>query len=400
MSSCLTTTTTCYPCSQNSETSCECPHGTVDAACVQYTGEDLDNIGATSGMFLDDILALLDSFTFSETAFTANSTDAIAGTSGGTNGHSPSYDLILDPDPDNIAAVTSMGLMVDLNNVGDGKVKVDSSDPKDYLEDQVAPGTDGIITITPTTIAGVVYMVPSIDIEALLNYIKLHYKELLCSLVQDCIHTIGTCTGYSVMNTTGSSSTYSYVDCDGNPVGPITLNSGETSNIFCALENSVSTSLAILVAADYVCPPSTTTTTTAAPTTTTTTTTTVAPNDFTIVNNSANTAPFPIYFTDSVSLIDYVVDSTTGPGQTASYSYSGTSNSSKITIIAPTTIQPSPPNPWVEVKVNGSVVHNALFTLSSLILTVSGITSQSDVVVTFSETTAGTTSTTTTTTTP
>lgn len=327
--SCLTDTTTCTPCNQS--VSCDCPNGRVDAMCVQYTGADLDNLGVTSGEYLNTILQKINDSVFTQTNFVANTTDTIRGITGGTLGHSPMFEVRIDPDEDNAIEVTSLGLFVSPDNMGDGKVKVDASDPKDYLKNQLSPGTDGIVTITPTVIAGVVYMVPSIDIPALLQYIKENHKELLCQIAAECI------------------------------------------------PNETTTT-------------STTTTSTTSTSTTTTTTTTVAPNDFDISNNSGVSVPFTIFFTDEVSLIDYVVDNTTGNGQFTHYEYVGTTNQSTLTI------QHSPSvSVGIQVFVDSIEIYDSINTVGSVVIP--NIDPRSDVFVNLNQPPATTTTSTSSTTT-
>lgn len=331
MSCTTTTTTTCYPC--DADITCDCPHGTADAQCVQYTGDDLDNIGVHNGDYLETILQTLNDVVFSEVDFDANSTDSIEGVSGGSHGHSPMYNVILDPTDSNALTITSLGLYANSDNIGDGKVKVDSSDTKDYLINQLLPGNDAnnIITITPTNISGVIYMVPIIDIVAFLNYIKDNFSDLLCSLVTDCMPVTTTTTSTSTSSTTSTTSTSS----------------------------------------------------------TTTTTTTAAPNTFQINNDSNATGAFTIYLTDETSLINYVIDNTTFTGQSAYYTYSGTTNGSKITVQHSPTITVR-----VEVLVNSVSFYDSVDSVGSD--TISAIPPQTDIVINIYQDPATTTTTTTT----
>lgn len=364
MSNCsTTTTTTCYPCQNQAD--CDCPNGVVDAGCVQYTGDDLVNFDINSGDFLDDILAKLDQFLFSETPFTANSTNSIVATAGGTNGHSPQYNVRIDPDGDNALTVSALGLMVDTNSFGDGKVKVDAADPKDYLEDQLDQGTDGIITITPTTIGGVIYMVPSIDIAALLGYIKIHHTDLLCEIVQQCIPEYGECVGYILTNQSAADLNYSYLDCDKVVTGPFTLTQDQTSAVFCAIQGSIQTNHDIYqlsIVEDYTCPTTTTTTSTTTTSTSTTTTTTMAEVTFIVQNKTQAFYNTTTYFKDEISSIFYVVD-VSGNGQTSTYYFNPTSASAELTLF-----YPLPSDFGVLVRRNGIDVHNSLENYGTFVL--------------------------------
>lgn len=396
MSNCsTTTTTTCFPCDNTQD--CDCPNGVVDAGCVQYTGEDLENFDINSGDFLDDILQELDQFTFAETDFEANSTDSIVGVTGGTNGHSPFYSVRIDPADSNAITVSSLGLLVDGDNIGDGKVKVDSSDTKAYLEDQLSLGTDGIITITPTTIGGLIYMVPSIDIRALLLYVKDHYKELLCELVQDCIPEVGDCTAYMMTNLGDSSASFSYLDCNGDITGPITLAAGESSEVFCSAQDSIlgtNDTLHLATVADFECPIAEVTTTTTTTSTSTTSTTTAALTTFTVHNESDSINPFKIYLRDEVSSIYYVIDLTTLDGQTSTYTYNPLSATAELTI-QHTLFQDF----GIIVEIDDVEVYNSINNIGALSIPTLDTSGGTTMVLTIIGTVGGTTSTTTSTTT-
>lgn len=325
-------TTTCSPCNQTAScgcTNCNCPNGVVDTTCVQYTGDDLDNLDVEAGDYLNDILEKLNDVVFSQTNFIANSTDSIIGVTGGTAGHSPVFTVRIDPDENNVLTVTSLGLMVDASDTGDGKVKVDSTDEKDYLKNQFSPGSDlnSIVTITPTTINGVIYMTPTISIVNLIAYIKENYSELLCSIVNECVP-----------------------------------------------EEETTTTT------------STSTTSTTSTSTTTTTTTTIGPTDFDISNNSGIVVPFSVFLTDQDSLIDYVVDNTTGNGQFAHYTYNGTTSLSKITIQHSPTV-----NVGIQIFVNGIEVYDQTDSAGSVVI--EDVEAQSDILINFTTPTTTTTTT-------
>jgi hypothetical protein len=180
-----TTTTTCKPGLFACEIGCL---KEIDASCVIYTGENLTNIGVTSGMYLDEILAALDALNFTETVFVANDSSSVSGTTGGTNGHSPIYDVKLDPSSANIMTVSSAGLLVNSNTGGDGKVKVDASDTKDYLENQLAGGTSNlnIMTVTPVKSGGVMVITPTFSVWHLMNAIENYYLGEFCEAFSDC----------------------------------------------------------------------------------------------------------------------------------------------------------------------------------------------------------------------
>jgi hypothetical protein len=289
-------------------TNCDCPYGEIDALCVQYNGEDLTNINVETGDYLHYILEELNNFVFTETIFTPNSTDSIVATSGGTKGHSPFFSVRIDPDTDNAITVSGSGLFVDESLVGDGKVKVDLADPKDYLEDQMAGATDAnnIVTITVTNVAGVLYMVPSVDVTALISYIETHHYDWLCEIASSCVPTPGTtttsttsttapvgteCERYLLINPTGGTVVANYMQCDNHVYTTVNVNAYEGIPQ-CAVENSVyfddCPTCEVILAGS--CDIEFTTTTTSTTTSTTTTTTSTLPRgDIFIENNGPGT---------------------------------------------------------------------------------------------------------------
>jgi hypothetical protein len=318
-----------YPCSSCEESACNevssCREGCINetnANCVQYTGEDLENINVESGDWLEDILIKL------------NSTDTIVATANGTNGHSPYYNVRIDP-TDNAITKSAAGLKVSLSQILQGKVKVNAADSLDYLDNQIFAGTDGIITVTPTVVGGAIYLVPSINKEALMALIE----DEICAIASSCI-----------------------------PEGESTTTTTSTS-----------------------------TTSTSTTSTTSTTTTTLPSNDFTITN-LAGQGIFDITLRDELSFITYVNDNLTNSGQSAAFTYNGTTNQSEIVIQHLSNVPVG-----VNVKVDGVVVYNQLLYLGSV--TIQNLDAQSDIEVilypyagTTTTTTSTTTSSTTTTT--
>lgn len=180
----------------------------LDAKCVEYNGPDLNNLfNISTGATLEEILQAIDLLSFSETPFVANSTNTVYAVGGGYHGHSPSYGVRINGiAPVNLLTVSQDGLFVDTAVGGDGKVKVDSGDPKDYLEDQFAVADDGVVimTVTPTKVSGKMRFVPGFDVEALLSKIKVDYEDEFCEIIHDCIpHEIN----YFTTTTTSTSST-------------------------------------------------------------------------------------------------------------------------------------------------------------------------------------------------
>lgn len=269
MSNCVDTTT-CYPCSNQTPCTEGCLHE-HSTDCIQYLDENLDNIDVQTGDYLTDILKKLNNITFSETDFIPTTTDTILATAGGIHGHSPLYDVKLDP-LDNLITKSSTGLKVSLSQVLSGKVKVNASDSLDYLEDQLSSGVDlnNIVTVTPVTIGGKIYLVPSLNKTNLLDWIK----DELCNLVAGCVPATSSTTSTTSTSTTSTSTTS---------------------------------------------------------TSTTSTTTTQPPSEFRLTN-LAGQGIFDVSLRDEVSLINYIFNNTTNNGQSYFTTYTGTTNESEIVV--------------------------------------------------------------------
>jgi hypothetical protein len=160
------------------------------AVCVQYNGTNLTNLGINTQ---DDLKTALeemnDTIDITRTPFVATSTNSIIAISGGTIGHSPKYYVRINPSDTNILSVTDNGLYIDQNGSSDGKVKVDESDDKDYLEDQFGEVSDddNIITVTPEKVSGAIKFTPSISVDNLISVIESDYQDEFCSIISDCI---------------------------------------------------------------------------------------------------------------------------------------------------------------------------------------------------------------------
>lgn len=84
---------------------------------------------------------------------------------------------------DNGIVINPDGLFAPLE---DGKIKVDSSDTKDYLVDQVDGGTDGIVNVAVYAETELLHVQPSIDVSALLDKIRTDYLSRFCEIVALC----------------------------------------------------------------------------------------------------------------------------------------------------------------------------------------------------------------------
>jgi len=160
----------------------------LDASCVDYTGPDLNNLfNMPTDSTLEEIIQSIDALTFVQTPFTAIGTNSIIAIAGGTIGHSPEYRVRRNPSANNAITSSTDGLKVTSSSIGDGKVKVNAGDTKDYLENQIDGDTDGIVTINIQKIGGKLRFVPAIDIDALLDEIENNHLTTFCSMINDCI---------------------------------------------------------------------------------------------------------------------------------------------------------------------------------------------------------------------
>lgn len=161
-----------------------------DASCAEYTGETLPNIDVAPYDTVEEVLIKLnDLLDFARTPFIANSTNTVSVLGGGVEGHSPKYSVRLNPSTLNAISSSSSGIKVVSTSGGDGKVKVNDSDIRDYLETKFAQTDDDIVimTVTPVKVSEKIQFVPSISIETLLGEIKTQHSIQFCEIISDCI---------------------------------------------------------------------------------------------------------------------------------------------------------------------------------------------------------------------
>lgn len=162
-----------------------------DATCIEWTGIPfgIGNISILRFDTLKEILVKFNDLIITKTPFVAISTNSIAATGGGIEGHTPVYEVRLNGGSSNQIEVSSLGLFVSKTMESSGKVKVDADDTNDYLIDQLGPADtgDGILSITPTVVSGKVQFVPTLDVETLLDTIQSSYITQFCEIVNDCI---------------------------------------------------------------------------------------------------------------------------------------------------------------------------------------------------------------------
>lgn len=105
-----------------------------------------------------------------ETIFSPIQGVGIGITAGGAYGHTPKFDIVIDPTSNAGLTVGNDGLKLTLPApyVPDYKVKVDVGDTPDYLENQIEVGTDplGVVTLTITKVGGKLRITPTINVSA------------------------------------------------------------------------------------------------------------------------------------------------------------------------------------------------------------------------------------------
>lgn len=169
-----------FPCNEG------CPKE-FDSRCIDYTGTPLAELGVISGDTLEKILFLIDQNAPAQEPFIANSNNSIYAISGGILGHSPIYHVRVSSNPTNLLSSSPEGVFVPKHTGGDGKVKVEATDNRDYLENQFGTDSSAVMTVTPQKEDGKIKFVPTINVENLLNIIKSSYQSQFCEIVDDCI---------------------------------------------------------------------------------------------------------------------------------------------------------------------------------------------------------------------
>lgn len=151
----------------------------------------LINLGLLNGASAQQIVEAIDALigTNFNIPFKPVDTDSISWATGGPAGHTPKANVNLSEESDNQIVLLSDGLYVPSGSGGDDhKVKVDVGDNPDYLEDQIEGGDDGIVFNTVINDGGILKILPTIDISALLSLIinTPGYLNLLCEATAAC----------------------------------------------------------------------------------------------------------------------------------------------------------------------------------------------------------------------
>lgn len=166
----------------------------VDSKCVTYhplptsQPSKLENLGMPNGASAEEIFEAIDDFlgNSANIPITPVDTPSIDITTSGTAQHTIKADAKISPDPVNQLEIRSNGLYAKPYNENYW-VKVDPTDTPDYLEEQIVGGSDGIVSNTVQNIGGLLQVVPTLNIQALLDKIRDEYGESFCELVSNCI---------------------------------------------------------------------------------------------------------------------------------------------------------------------------------------------------------------------
>lgn len=182
--SCETTQPFCDQCSEDSR----CAQ-IMDTDCVIYHPDDdkvtkLTCLAIPNKTNLSTILEAIDRkiCQFTQVQLNVQDTPTINHT---LIGKTLTSDVIISPDEGNQLQARSTGLYGALQ-LESFKVKIDSSDAPDYLENQIVGGTDGIVTVSVIKQDGLLVVQPALDILCLLNAIKSEYLEEFCALADSC----------------------------------------------------------------------------------------------------------------------------------------------------------------------------------------------------------------------
>ena len=169
----------------------------VDSKCVTYhplptsQPSKLENLGMPNGASAEEIFEAIDDFlgNSANIPITPVDTPSIDITTSGTAQHTIKADAKISPDPVNQLEIRSNGLYAKPYNENYW-VKVDPTDTPDYLEEQIVGGSDGVVSNTVQNIGGLLQIVPTLNIQALLDKIRDQYGEAFCELVSNCINYI------------------------------------------------------------------------------------------------------------------------------------------------------------------------------------------------------------------
>lgn len=176
----------------------------VDSGCVVYhplpTTEpsNLENLGMPNGSTAEEIFEAIDDFLGNSANIPITPIDSptVDITANGVAQHTIKADVKISPDAVNQLEARANGLYAKPYNENYW-VKVDATDTPDYLEEQLVGGSDGIVSVTVDNIGGLLNIVPTLNIQALLDKIRDEYGDAFCQLVSNCISYIWIADTYS-----------------------------------------------------------------------------------------------------------------------------------------------------------------------------------------------------------
>jgi hypothetical protein len=141
-----------------------------------------------NGSTAEEIFEAIDDFlgNSANIPITPVDTPSIDITASGTANHTVKADIKVSPDTLNQLEIRSNGVYAKPYNENYW-VKVDTNDTPDYLEEQIVGGSDGVVSVTVDNQSGLLVVVPTLNIQALLDKIRDQYGDAFCELVSNCI---------------------------------------------------------------------------------------------------------------------------------------------------------------------------------------------------------------------
>ena len=178
----------------------------LDSACVIYHLDfpnkvpRLDNLGLGNGASVEEALEAINDLVGNHfnVPLTVVDSESINLISSGILDHTLKADIKISNETGNILLVKADGVFVP--DLADGKVKVDATDTKDYLSNQMVGGTDGVVSISTVVTDGLLQVLPYLDIDSLVVSLSTSttFKALICKLVKECL---GECPDVNLINT-------------------------------------------------------------------------------------------------------------------------------------------------------------------------------------------------------
>jgi hypothetical protein len=179
----------CEQCSESTDCNME-----LDSGCVVYhplpTTEPskLENLNMPNGSSAEAIFEAIDDFlgNSANVPITPVASPSATITATGTAAHTLKVDVKVSPDTLNQLETRSNGLYAKAYNEN-YFVKVDPTDTPDYLQEQIVGGSDGIVSVSVENENGLLVVLPTLNVQALLDKIRDQYGDAFCELVSNCI---------------------------------------------------------------------------------------------------------------------------------------------------------------------------------------------------------------------